>query len=607
LLVVLLLLAFWVITTNLTWESMWADEAASWGFTRAGLDYVFLSVIKQDVHPPTYYIYVWLWRTWMSSDNLFILRLCSVFPALLAIAFCYRVGRDWFSNRWVGLGAMAFLMTSGVFIYHARELRMYPIIVLMALVSWWFLWRLVNDKRAGWWQYTLWVILMAYTYYYLADVVLMQLIFVALFYRTKIWRVIAPCVIALIAFLPWLPIFILQLRTARAQANDPNAPIIGKFLGTVSTNAGAITDLILSYTAKQPIFVIFLIIVGLSAIFVLPAKSRRWVIAAALWLFLTLILFLSINLVIPIYGPRFVLFVLPAVALLVGLAVYRMPDRRIRTATVSVLLIGGLVTHQDGFLSPHTPHRDLLATVSEHYLPGDRIWYNLDAGALGSSVLASEESYHLIHDAPNLKLDYFVWAAPSEFVDVKTTRRVWDIRPYWVDIPPQIVEPLQNGRAVTEQYTILAYTIRLYEAPPQDAPAIFGDMLAMKVSPPDQASYHPNDVVTVPTWWQAQKQVPLDYSIGLILTKDGSTDPVAQLDKGLVINKLPTSQLVPSDNFTLDNLSLTLPGNLAPGDYSIWAALYFYQTPDQRLTITADKNYTSDQSRLLLRHLKVVG
>ncbi len=72
---------------------------------------------------------------WAQSDDVFVLRLSSAIPAVLAVAFCYRVGCDWFRSRWVGLTAAVFLATTGIFVYYARELRMYTLLVLLALAT----------------------------------------------------------------------------------------------------------------------------------------------------------------------------------------------------------------------------------------------------------------------------------------------------------------------------------------------------------------------------------------------------------------------------------------------------------------------------------------
>jgi hypothetical protein len=581
-------------------ESLWYDEWFTWEYSRQG-PIALVNATAGDVHPPAYYLWVWGWMLWTQSDDLFVMRLSSAIPAVLSVAMCYRVGADWFRSRWVGLAAAVFLATSGIFVYYARELRMYTLVVLMGLGSWWLLWRSLKpawgvacyaptSRQRSWYGYAALVGLMAYTYYFTAFMAAMQAL-AALLVAPRRWpRLALAYGAALVAFAPWLPALYRQLvlESERAgRGSTVSLTNVGKFAATQATSWETVNEFVHTYSAQQPAYVLFL----LALAFMLGARRRPFTITV-LWFFGTLLLFWGVNLVIPVYALRYTLMIVPALALLVGAAVERLPAR---VGLVAVIGCLGVVTHSAAFLEPKTPHRELMQTLSANYRPGDRIWYNLDYGALGSS-LEFERGYHLEHDAPNLSTDLFVWDAPHDF---EAAPRVWDVRPYWIPMPDDARDALLAGRALSEEYRFGAYFVRLYEAPPREQPIIFDGRLALLVAPLSQSVYYPGHAVRLKTWWRALEGISLDYSYGLYLRgADGAI--LAQSDQGLEVEGKPTSQWQPSDGDGLALSTLTLPPNLAPGEYSLWLSVYYWE--DARpLTVSAPPGFVVDAQTPLVR------
>jgi mannosyltransferase len=578
-------LAFLVFATHLTGQSMWIDEHQTWRVSRMGP----IGIIREvaiDVHPPFYYLWVWLWMTVSGSENLFVLRLSSVIPAVLAVAVCYRLAVEWFRSRWVALAAAAYLATSGFFVYYTRDLRMYPLTVFLVTLSWCFFTRLVQGKLRNVISYAIVVALMAYTYYYTAFIVFIQIVVALLFYRQRVKALFQAYCAALVLFLPWIPAFFGQLTIAKAQSGSTtNGPIIGKFLGTVPTNIDTITEFINTYTGKQPAFVMLLIALAIVVGFrtTVSRQSRRWLIAVILWVLLTSILFFGLNLIIPIYGLRYLLFIVPALALLVGISINIVPESVGRVAVIAILIIAGVFGHPQAFPAPSIPHQEMLRTIAERYRPGDRIWYNPPEGALGSN-LANEVVYHLQYDAPNLNTDWFVWQAPQEYADRVIAPRVWDARPYWVSIPDAALGPLTQGRIVTEKYDFGAYSVRLYEAPPSpDSRITYGGLLNVLTDGTDRPTYKAGETMQVKIWWQAEKQPLLDYSYVLYVQPINGA-PLIQLDNALVIERQATTQWQPGSSYKLLKTEIVLPETTQAGEYEIWLGVYHYANPT-RLTV----------------------
>jgi hypothetical protein len=603
-----LLLAWMMFVVHLDLESMWSDEWFSWMYAIQG-PFALVRATAQDVHPPAYYLLVSLWVAITGNQSLFVMRLTAAFPALLTVALSYRLGVDWFKSCWAGIGAAILLGTSGIFIYYARELRMYSLMVFLATLSWVFLTHFLQGKSKSLLGYIACVGLMAYTYYFSAFVLFTQIAIVVCFYRHKLLALLKAYIVVFIAFLPWIPTVLDQLFWERARTGDPNAPLLGKYGATEPTTLAHIGTFINIYTAQQPAFVLLLIAlaVGLSWNAARAVHSRRWLIAATSWLFLTIVLMFGLNLVFPIYNQRYLLSVIPALALLAGVAVACLSDRRIGAALIAVIAASGMIFHANAFLEPKTPHKDMLQTIAAEYRPSDRIWYNFSYGGLGSSI-TQEVGYHLKFDAPTLNSDEFIWDAPNDYADVATVPRVWDVRPYWIPIPQKALAPLTSDRVQSEEYDFNAYSVRLYEAPPMsETPVHVGDRFALLPDGVQKNQYHASDTVTVKTWWQAQQQPTLDYSYVLELNAAGSI--LVHQDAGLIADSVPTSQWFPGQPYRLSQISFKLPENLAPGTYNVSLGVYFWQDLQHPLPITISGASTPDvpQTRAQVATVFVTG
>jgi hypothetical protein len=311
-----------------------------------------------------------------------------------------------------------------------------------------------------------------------------------------------------------------------------------------------------------------------------PARYRRWLIASALWFVLTVGVMFVVNLVVPVYGLRYVITILPGLALLIGVSVFHLRRFWARAATLAIILLTGVLAHDSVFdyLLMRAPHRELLQTIAANFQPGDKIWYNLSYGARGSTLRLGS-AYHLEYDTPELRSDDFVWNAPRDYVDIVQVPRVWDVRPYWVPMPEDAQSVLTAERFVTEKHTIRDYGVRLYEAPPVDQPVYtFGDTFEVAISNPADSLYAPGETIDVRTWWRSLEIPPVDYSFGLYL-RNGTGEILAQADGELEIDGKPTSQWRPSNNLAPDILPLVLPPDLAAGTYELLLGTYYWENP----------------------------
>jgi hypothetical protein len=114
--------------------------------------------------------------------------------------------------------------------------------------------------------------------------------------------------------------------------------------------------------------------------------------------------------------------------------------------------------------------------------------------------------------------------------------------------------------------------------------AVFGDSLRLVgFDIPGGTLRQPGDVLPVSLLWETLAPVPQDYTVALfVMSPDGNV--IAQRDSYPVNAFDPTQRWRPG-SLHRDNHGLILPDHLTPGEYELWVAVYWWQTPDQRLPV----------------------
>jgi hypothetical protein len=227
-----LALVFWSITIFafavrfllLDRESVWLDEAFSWGYAKIPLDRLWWEPI--DVHPPVYYSILHLLMRF--GDTPWILRIPSAIGGALAIPLLYLLGRR-VAGDWVGLGAAALLATSAIEIRYSQEARSYALlgsaalVVVIGFVGLFARPTLTRRETIGWSVVYGGACIVALYLHYIS-VLLVGVTFAlgtlaVLRGRSSLtaqtWAVTNACIF--VAWLWWLPILISQLRDGTPQ------------------------------------------------------------------------------------------------------------------------------------------------------------------------------------------------------------------------------------------------------------------------------------------------------------------------------------------------------------------------------------------------------
>ena len=163
----------------------------------------------------------------MAGISQFALRLPSALAGLLMLASLYRFVEYAISRRAAVMSAL--LMSTNAFVLLSfHDIRMYTMLMLLAVVHCWFFWRLTNNhlvSRMTWFSFVLSTALLLYTHYF-AVVLLLGLGFCLLLFveKSRRWfHVVAGWALGALVFLPFVPVVFTGLRFVQVGTVNPIA------------------------------------------------------------------------------------------------------------------------------------------------------------------------------------------------------------------------------------------------------------------------------------------------------------------------------------------------------------------------------------------------
>lgn len=604
-------------------DPIWYDEWYSLYYAGATPQYGPLSLAQtvertleyQEFNPPGYYLLLNLWGQ-IAGWTPYATRTLSLLLGVLAIALIYRLGREAVSPL-AGLGAALALGSSAYFVNQMHEMRMYPLFMLMMVLSLWSYWRLVGQthksmsvqKRAstitGFWLVVFCLSLagLLYTHYMALPLVVSLALFHLVFApKNRRWSGVSmAALMAGILFLPWASV---AVRALGVVSGETARRVLGytplELLNTATTQFS---------NAATPLLAIF----GWYAL-----RGRR----PGVWFVWTLVIgtfgvYLIISNQFGVIGsPRYLMALWPPLALLVGLGAEQMGRLNLRPAillVVWVLMGAGYIISLQTVFEP-------AEQIWQVYLPWDKL-----ADKLRLQTVHDDRVVFLL-PAPT---PYWFHApvAAYYFHDLRT--QVEPIPP-WINIPPfeqpdtrlHLVESLEakspqmfgeEAQAIVKDATSvwIAYSPTYFPSPfvrpefdqtlaeqgfvacqPNDAQSDLRLDLYSRVNP-DQLSLHFTDDIRVgllsplPDASDSNLGVRLGWSI---------TDhvPPNTYSAGLHVDNA-AGQLVSQSDFALPGsgtacsvarLSLE---NLPSGTYSLNLVIYDWQSGKRLLSDGSDR------------------
>jgi len=289
-------------------QSFWLDEASQATLSSMSVNRIWFDR-GVDVHPPLFHLLAHVWL-WFGKSEIW-LRLLPVSFGVANIYLIYVLAKKLVSEK-AGL-ISAFLLAINTFhIYYSQEFRSYSLLAFLCTLSMYY----ILQKKYLW--TALINALLLYTHYSSIIFILTQFILfpasIGYFFFT------------LILYLPWIPQFVIQLKSG--VNTDQYLPGWRQVM-TLSTWK-ALPLIIFKLVAGRinltgrflyPIYIFFVLVT--TGIAVLLSNFQRKILY--IWLFLPILVSLVISFMIPQTQPNRLIFILPALIILMAQACLKFP------------------------------------------------------------------------------------------------------------------------------------------------------------------------------------------------------------------------------------------------------------------------------------------
>lgn len=410
-----------ILTKNYLTRGFWGDEAWTALISQLSLRKI-VATTAQDFHPPFYYFLVHFWIKFF-GDSEAAIRSLSVLFWLLTGLVVYKLCLCFWERGRAFLSAI-FVLTNPFIFTYACEARSYALLTLLTTTSMFCFLRALRKSKH--WNYFYLLVSAAgiYTHYYMWFVILAQGIYVLLFERAFLKRLIPLFLGILLFYLPWLPILFKQTRGV---AQDYWIPGIDK-----RTHIDTFVRLIAGHETGRAAnaLVLFYCLIFLISFFLWLTKPRRLSRKTGLfllWFLVPIIAPTLISLYKPVYFYRYLVFVSVPLTLLVC----SKRSRKRLFATISIFIFFNLVLDFRIFSKQPFTMREAFSQIYEESQPSDTIFTFLPSFAETAyyskgkiRVVVSEEG--LVQFSGKSLLDAFVKQGRAEIGGLPTGR-YWQV------------------------------------------------------------------------------------------------------------------------------------------------------------------------------------
>lgn len=227
--IALLLVGGALLFSGISSKALWFDEAYTLGSTTLGFGDM-IKAIAGDVHPPLYYVLIWLWARIFGNGLTALRAFSALFAVGLGVLGFTHIRRDF--GRRTGFWFSFLVFASFAVMQYALQIRMYTLAAFFVTLCAIYAWRYINDRsnmnRAC---FLIFSLLASYTHYFAffaAAMINVYLLYHAVKHGTlrerKLWR--ADAAIQLGAYLPALVIMIWQISLGGASWIEVEYPYV---------------------------------------------------------------------------------------------------------------------------------------------------------------------------------------------------------------------------------------------------------------------------------------------------------------------------------------------------------------------------------------------
>ncbi len=358
---------------TITKSSIWHDEGFSIMLARQPLVQIW-QLTARDVHPPGYYAILHVWIRFF-GESVFAIRSISAIAGIGIMIIGYLLIKRIAGGR-AALLSLLFLALAPFLIRYSQEARMYGLLGLLMIGAVYAIIRILEQPHKAKWYvvYGLCVAAGLYTHYFTVLAVFSFWLYLLIDNRSllanKRWWIAN--LLALTAFLPWLPNMIAQLTRGQGLSWLPHTSW-HTFFDTVWQ--------FMTFTDGQRLPLLIYILLGLVmvavGIFVWwrdHTKYQSWHLLVV-FSFVPIVLAIVVSFIKPIFHERYFMFSSIGLYLMLGIAIDQVGIKA--TWLIYVLTLFVVVVEIIGIRNviSQSNHQmgQVMQTLNQNYQAGDRI------------------------------------------------------------------------------------------------------------------------------------------------------------------------------------------------------------------------------------------
>lgn len=388
---------------NLGATSFWRDEISSVVFAHASIPDL-LTIIDRErrvaglPNMATYYLVLHFWLVVGETEAR--VRLLSVLAGVATIVPIYLTAKR--IGGWVaGLVAGALFAVIPYVVHYSQDARGYSMSMLAAAALTWLVIKATERQTVGWWlAYGITAALGLYVHFFVALVIAVHGIWVLAARRMPPWRALVAGALPVVIAAAPLPYIVLQYGTKHGWIDPLTFRRMGLALSELAGNTGALVAFVV-------------------AICVVLVVHRRNPLA---WLLVAVVLVplavtAGMSTVKPLFVPRYLIVVLPAMATVAGVAVASLrpvPARAVAAVAIGAVLLWSLPTAYPAL--DRQDWRSAARFMSERMTPEDRFVIQADGrrqleyylGRHGITMPPSEDVWDVLADSAETQVWVFV-------------------------------------------------------------------------------------------------------------------------------------------------------------------------------------------------------
>jgi mannosyltransferase len=461
-LIVILLLGSTLRLYGLDHESLWYDELLTWQRSNYDtLSEVIKEGVRGTVHPPGYLCFLhFVQKYW--GDSEWILRFPSALCGVLSIPLIFLLGASLYGRR-EGLIAAVLMAVLWCPVYYSQEARPYSMLLVATMLATYFWLRIVRRARDGAGLsypeaagYVTTAIVSSYLHYFGLYLIALQgtaALLLCLRRRPGMVRLAAIYVVVAVAYVPWMPALLQDLRRQPIwiQAPTPGAALeYLRFLFNGSWSLAVFAALCccalgwwLYQTFKGQ---------RCRELSFDPLSST---VVLGCWLVLPFAGAYAKSLVSsPVLTPRNLIVSLPAAYLLVARCITRLPASALAQALLTSALVAGLVLQLVfGMTYYSEPQKEQFREAVQYLVEGERHYD--DSVILVWGAHRDQFDYYFEKSGSSRQIDLAAGREDDlvpviQYIVKENPRYVW----YVLVDARALLEP-QFARFLNENFTIL--------------------------------------------------------------------------------------------------------------------------------------------------------